>query len=197
MTNFCTKALIILYQLYTSSTWTIDLCYLLKRLGMRHEFWTTVLGVNQGYGSDKFYRDILDKDRIRVNNRFKAAPANGITARKGLLRMDEILLHLSNHGPIILLTNGELLSCKKLTNELRQDAIINISGLDYDIVSFPFLGTSFPWTRSTVVTTSCSVALVRALARFYTEILRRATKYVPFHLNNSILLGALLALITT
>lgn len=91
---------------------------------MTHEYLTLVLGVNQNYGSERYYRNILSKDKDRVNNRFKQASDRGIIVRKGFLRTDDLLTHLAHHGPIILLTNNELLSCdvcksQKLTNEFR------------------------------------------------------------------------------
>lgn len=92
---------------------------------MRHVYLTTVLGVNQSYGAQRYYKNIITKDEERVNSRFKEAAKRGITVKKGLLRREELISHLANHGPIILLTNSELLSCdvckgeRKLTNELR------------------------------------------------------------------------------
>lgn len=106
------------------STWTIDLCYLLKRLGMRHEYLTLVLGVNQRYGSERYYRHILSRDEERVNTRFREAKGHGIIVREGELRTEDLLKHLADYGPVILLTNSELLSCdickaQKLSNGLR------------------------------------------------------------------------------
>lgn len=91
---------------------------------MNHEYLTTVLGVNQGYGSERYYRNILSKDEARVNNRFREAAEKGLIIRKTVIRLDEMLNHLAHNGPIILLTNSELLSCdicksQKLTSELR------------------------------------------------------------------------------
>lgn len=91
---------------------------------MAHEYLTVVLGVNQNYDNERYYRNILSKDEERVNNRFKEAANRGIIIRKGVMRTDDMLTHLANNGPIILLTNNELLSCdvckdNKLTNELR------------------------------------------------------------------------------
>lgn len=113
-----------MYLNATISTWTIDLCYLLNRLGMRHKYLTTVLGVNENYGSERYYKNILSKDEARVNQRFQHAAEQGIRIHKGVLQINDLLSHLANHGPIILLTNSELLSCdvckvQKLTNEIR------------------------------------------------------------------------------
>lgn len=91
---------------------------------MRHEYLTLVLGVNQGYGSERYYKNILSRDETRVNRRFMEAREHGIVIRKAQLTLDDLLTHLATKGPIILLTNSELLSCdvcktQKLTNELR------------------------------------------------------------------------------
>lgn len=94
---------------------------------------TTVLGVNQNYGKERYYKNILSKDEVRVNKRFEEAAGRGVCIRKGVLRTEELIAHLASHGPIILLTNSELLCCdvcsgqKKLSNELRWEFIIGHS----------------------------------------------------------------------
>lgn len=96
---------------------------------MTHEYLTTVLGVNQGYGADRYYKNILSKDEARVNSRFQEAKQRGLAIRKGMIRLDDLVTHLASHGPIILLTNAALLSCdicksQKLSNELRWEEFI-------------------------------------------------------------------------
>lgn len=46
-----------------SSTWTIDLCYLLKKYDVQHVFYTVTIGVHEGYRGNSFYHQILTKAR--------------------------------------------------------------------------------------------------------------------------------------
>lgn len=43
------------------STWTIDLCYLLRKFNVRHSFYTTTLGIHEGYRDNNFYHNVLTK----------------------------------------------------------------------------------------------------------------------------------------
>ncbi|CAG9791140.1 unnamed protein product [Diatraea saccharalis] len=45
---------------FNQSTWTIDLCYLLKRFGIEHTMYTTMLGVNEDYKKHSYYDRISD-----------------------------------------------------------------------------------------------------------------------------------------
>lgn len=49
---------------FYGSTWTIDLCYLLKRYEVGHVFYTITLGVHPGYRGNSFYNHILTKVRL-------------------------------------------------------------------------------------------------------------------------------------
>lgn len=91
---------------------------------MRHLYMTTVLGVNQRHENDRYYKNILPKDTERVNARFQEAEQKGVIVDEGALTTNDLIEHLANYGPVILLTNSELLSCdvckkQKLSNELR------------------------------------------------------------------------------
>lgn len=46
---------------FFGSTWTIDLCYLLKRFNITHTFYTITLGIHPGYKGNSFYTHILTK----------------------------------------------------------------------------------------------------------------------------------------
>lgn len=63
------------------------------------------------------------QDEERVTERFKNAVANGVNVKKGSMNTKDLLVHLRNHGPVILLTNASYLHCdrckkNKLTYEL-------------------------------------------------------------------------------
>ncbi|XP_056637943.1 protein GUCD1 isoform X1 [Diorhabda carinulata] len=109
---------------FNKSTWTIDLCYLLKKFQVPHIFYTITLGVHEGYRENSFYNTILSKDEHRINARFKEAENVGIVVRKQSVSMLEIISHLTN-GPVIVLTNAKILSCdickfNKISREFRK-----------------------------------------------------------------------------
>ncbi|KAF7286647.1 hypothetical protein GWI33_004680 [Rhynchophorus ferrugineus] len=109
---------------FNKSTWTIDLCYLLKRYNIQHVYFTITIGVHEGYRGNSFYHNILHKDENRVNKRFKDAVKNKVSIENKSLSIKRILEHLVN-GPIIILTNAKLLCCdickfNKVSIELRK-----------------------------------------------------------------------------
>ncbi|KAG5878101.1 hypothetical protein JTB14_017970 [Gonioctena quinquepunctata] len=79
---------------FNKSTWTIDLCYLLKKFDVPHIFYTTTLGVHEGYRGNSFYHHVLNKDEQRINDRFQKAEALGIFVRKLSVSITEIIAHL-------------------------------------------------------------------------------------------------------
>ena len=100
------------------STWTIDLCYMIKnRMPHISFYYTTVtLGVDPGYGSEKFYSSILSKDNERINQRFKASEQNGIVVQKRSVSLSDLVNHVATNGVCIVLTNANLLSCDVCEN---------------------------------------------------------------------------------
>lgn len=48
------------------STWTIDLCYLLKRFKIKHTYFTITFGVNPGYQDELFYEKIITKVTCKI-----------------------------------------------------------------------------------------------------------------------------------
>ncbi|XP_034098558.1 protein GUCD1 isoform X2 [Drosophila nasuta] len=96
---------------FGSSTWTIDLCYLLQRYQVRHEYYTQTLGIDPNYTQHMYYSKIIDKDEKRVTRKFKDAKAHGLRVMQRTVDMDVIIKHLARNGPVILLTNASLLTC--------------------------------------------------------------------------------------
>ena len=96
---------------FGESTWTIDLCYVLYRFSVRFTYTTITLGVDPGYNRETFYDKVLAKDTDRVDSRFQQAEEKGIVVEKRSVSLDEIVQHLWRHGPVIVLTNANLLSC--------------------------------------------------------------------------------------
>lgn len=93
------------------STWTIDLCYLLKRFNRRHVYYTTTIGVNPNFDHLNYYSRILSVDEKRVNQRFEKANSSGISVEETSISDSTIINHLGKYGPIIVLVNCSLLSC--------------------------------------------------------------------------------------
>lgn len=109
---------------FNKSTWSIDLCYLLKRYSVNHLYCTVTPGIDPSYRGHSFYDKILQKDKERVTKRFLEAAEKGVMVRKASLSCQDLVRHLSKSGPIILLTDASLLHCdickvNKLTSELR------------------------------------------------------------------------------
>lgn len=108
---------------FGKSIWTIDLCYLLSRLGIRYKFTTITIGIHPDYKNNQFYKKVLNRDEKRIQQRFQCAQKNGIKIEKVSLEISILLEHLI-YGPIIVLTNAKLLNCeecklKKYNNELK------------------------------------------------------------------------------
>ncbi|XP_050735126.1 protein GUCD1-like isoform X2 [Eriocheir sinensis] len=96
---------------FDKSTWSIDLAYLLQRFGIKHRYMTITLGVDPGFSSESFYDHVLHKDAQRVLERFRAAKDHGVVVEQGVTTINDILAHLHQEGPVILLTNAHLLVC--------------------------------------------------------------------------------------
>ncbi|KAL1501760.1 hypothetical protein ABEB36_007028 [Hypothenemus hampei] len=141
---------------FHKSTWTIDLCYLLKRYNVEHKFFTITIGVHEGYRGSSFYHNILTKDETRVNKKFKEAPLNNICVQQASISIFYIIEHLL-YGPVIVLTNARLLCCdicksNKISNELRkclpwpttyQGHYIVLCGYDLDKQKISYRNPSF------------------------------------------------------
>ena len=99
---------------FGNSTWTIDLCYMIKhRMPHIYFYYTTVtLGVDPGYGSEKFYSSILSKDHERINQRFKASEQNGILVQKRSVTLFDLVNHVATKGVCIVLINANILACE-------------------------------------------------------------------------------------
>lgn len=108
---------------FGESTWTIDLCYILKDFGVKHRYLTTTFGANPSHVGKEYYK-CFNADETRVNEKFENSSSNGIPIEIKSVQTSFLIEHLANHGPIIMLTNASLLHCdlckaNKLSLELR------------------------------------------------------------------------------
>lgn len=99
------------------STWTIDLCYLLKRYGIQHIYTTTTIGINPNLRDNQYFGPILWHDQVRVRERFSSAAEMGINIQQKAVDNVELLRHLAFNGPIIALVNNNLLCCEQCHGE--------------------------------------------------------------------------------
>lgn len=98
---------------FGESTWTIDLCYLLFRYGVSFSYFTITIGIDPGYCREYFYDKVITKDSQRVNNRFSNAQKLGMHIEQRSVATDEIINHVSEVGPVIVLTNANQLFCSR------------------------------------------------------------------------------------
>ncbi|CAH0549546.1 unnamed protein product [Brassicogethes aeneus] len=109
---------------FNKSTWTIDLCYLLKRYKIKHVYYTITFGIHPEHATNSFYDTILTKDESRINRRFDNAEKCGIKIKTASVTIEYILDQL-RFGPVIVLTNTQLIICdrckfNKMKTELRK-----------------------------------------------------------------------------
>lgn len=69
------------------------------------------MGVNPKFHNHEYYEPIVWKDHARVNDKFEKAAKNGIVIHQKTVDICTLLHHLTNFGPIIILTDGNLLPC--------------------------------------------------------------------------------------
>ncbi|ONK62023.1 uncharacterized protein A4U43_C08F36000, partial [Asparagus officinalis] len=65
----------------TTSTWTVDLAYLLHKFSVKFSFFTVTLGANPKYSAESFYREQLEDDMCRVESLFNKAFDSGISIK--------------------------------------------------------------------------------------------------------------------
>ncbi|CAH2237185.1 jg11158 [Pararge aegeria aegeria] len=102
---------------FGKSTWTIDLCYLLKRFNIKHRMYTSIQAANN--------RTLGEEVKDRVWNRFRNASYNGISVVEGALSTKQLITHVVTTGPAIALVDAALLSCdwckhNKMASEFRR-----------------------------------------------------------------------------
>jgi len=96
----------------TKSVWTIDLCLLLKRQGIKKlTFCTTCVGVNPSHSGLSYYSS-LENDRARVQRAFEEAPLAGVKIVDTAAPLDYIISRLKEKASLfIVLVDVNLLVC--------------------------------------------------------------------------------------
>ena len=107
----------------TTSVWTIDIAYVLRRCGIECIFCTKTVGVDPNYLAISFYRGELHDDTERVNHLFAKAAMCGVRVVRGTISAEDIGAFLS-HGrgalgtstalrAVIVLVDLRYLTCKR------------------------------------------------------------------------------------
>ncbi|XP_076369460.1 protein GUCD1-like isoform X2 [Tachypleus tridentatus] len=93
------------------SKWSIDLAYLLRRFQVDHLYCTITFGVHPEFKNEEFYKQTLSSDVQRVNEKFEEADKNYVHVQQRSVDIMEILDHLRNGFPAIVLVNANELAC--------------------------------------------------------------------------------------
>mmetsp|Transcript_2724 Transcript_2724/g.4936 ORF Transcript_2724/g.4936 Transcript_2724/m.4936 type:complete len:271 (+) Transcript_2724:48-860(+) len=96
----------------TESVWSIDLVFLLHRLGMDVSYLTVTKGVRPEYILHQFYRRELQRDSVRVNDLFQRAADEGVQIEFRSVAQAEIIDVLKNGAILVVLVDKRQLQCK-------------------------------------------------------------------------------------
>lgn len=99
--------------LATKSIWTIDLAYLLHRIGVHAEFNTITTGIDPKYTTHSFYSSDMPADEKRVNQLFLNAHKSGVTVIKRSLSSVEFDHYISGGYLALVLINREWVICQR------------------------------------------------------------------------------------
>ncbi|CAN1338952.1 Guanylyl cyclase 1 [Linum perenne] len=90
----------------TCSVWTVDLAFLLKRFSVRFSYCTVTIGANPHFSVEKYYKEQLPTDLVRVDMLFEKASKEGIKIQCRSINEKQIsCLILSGKYIIIALVN--------------------------------------------------------------------------------------------
>ncbi|PWA37104.1 guanylyl cyclase 1 [Artemisia annua] len=95
----------------TTSIWTVDLAYLLRKLSIRFLFFTVTIGANPDFSVETFYKEQLANDIGRVDMLFQRSIEEGIKIEHRSIKGEEIIiLILSGKYIVIALVDQCILS---------------------------------------------------------------------------------------
>lgn len=111
----------------TTSVWTVDLAYLLKRFSVSFHFFTVTIGANPKFSDETFYRDQLQDDLRRVDGLFEKALETGITI---------VCRSISGVDIAALISSGQYIAVAlvdkiKLSHSQQKDGLISVGSSDY------------------------------------------------------------------
>ncbi|XP_022765070.1 protein GUCD1-like isoform X2 [Durio zibethinus] len=74
----------------TTSIWTVDLAYLLQKFSVRFSYYTVTFGANPNYSGERYYKEQLPNDLVRVDSLFQKAMEAGINILCRSISREEI-----------------------------------------------------------------------------------------------------------
>ncbi|KAB2047053.1 hypothetical protein ES319_A13G019900v1 [Gossypium barbadense] len=74
----------------TTSIWTVDLAYLLRKFSVRFSYYTVTFGANPNYSGETYYKEHLPSDLVRVDKLFQKAVEAGINILCRSISKEEI-----------------------------------------------------------------------------------------------------------
>ncbi|XP_020577219.1 protein GUCD1 isoform X2 [Phalaenopsis equestris] len=111
----------------TTSVWTVDLAYLLKRFSVSFHFFTVTMGANPNFSDETFYREQLQDDLRRVDGLFQKALETGISIACRSISGVEIAALISSGQYIAVALVDKI----KLSQSQQKDGLISDERLDY------------------------------------------------------------------
>lgn len=144
------------------------------------------MGINPDHISHRYYTSVLTRDYERITTRFATATSNGIIVERRSIETNELLKHLAKNGPIIALTNANLLQCEICESSSRNILrwILTVDWISISMGWFKWTNSLSPiaavvlrksWNKITAaIILSCAATMI-AYDQFYTWIQRSQT----------------------
>ncbi|KAG0473341.1 hypothetical protein HPP92_015198 [Vanilla planifolia] len=111
----------------STSVWTVDLAYLLKRFSVSFRFFTIMMGANPNFSSEIFYMEQLQNDQWRVNRLFEKALEAGVSIECRSFSGEEIAALICSGDCIAVV----LVDKFKLSQSQQRDGCISVGSSDY------------------------------------------------------------------
>ncbi|XP_065188482.1 protein GUCD1-like isoform X2 [Sycon ciliatum] len=93
-------------------TWTVELCYLLHLNSVRNRYHTSSICVNPELGKEDYYAKSFVDDTARINKLFDRVNELGLQVSQREPPLEDLVAHLDQCRPLIVLVNAMLLTCK-------------------------------------------------------------------------------------
>ncbi|XP_020678924.1 protein GUCD1 isoform X1 [Dendrobium catenatum] len=111
----------------TTSVWTVDLAYLLKRFSISFHFFTVTIGANPNFSDETFYREQLKDDVNRVDGLFEKALETGIVIECRSINGVDIAALISSGQYIAVALVDKI----KLSQSQQKDGFFSVGSSDY------------------------------------------------------------------
>jgi uncharacterized membrane protein YgcG len=98
-------------QVPTTTTWTVDLAYLMRAYGVQFRYCTRTVGVDSSYKNKEFYKDTLDEDTARVMDLFSKAEEHQLVIEHRTVSPNELveLLRVPQQNMVMTLVDRRYL----------------------------------------------------------------------------------------